>query len=365
MANNRQPRNHMRRAIGIFRCPACGGKLDIKNSEIACQRSVHRFPVTDGIPQMFVPKDWDNGKLDVTDVVRRFYEKTPFPDYDEFDSVAALVEKSRKGCFARLLDDQIPVRTTILEVGCGTGQLTNFLGIAQRNVFGTDMCLNSLRLAEKFRRKNHLPRVGFYQMNLFRPIFKPKTFDLVICNGVLHHTGDPFGGFESIARLVKPGGYILVGLYNKYGRLMTDIRRLIFHLIGRRIYSLDPYLRERAKIDRKTESWFADQYEHPHESKHTMGEVLKWFDTVDFRFINSIPNIRAFSDEEKLFSGHARPDPITRAALQAHMIRTGNREGGLFIMIGRRLSQNDPISETRNNTDSPGELETDLSLRAS
>ena len=329
---------HFEEFIDCFRCPACQTELEIVGGKLQCISAKHHFPIENGTPQMFVTNDWQSGRLDVTDTVRQFYEKTPFPNYDEFDSAAMLIQKSREGLFARLLDEQIPLGAKVLEVGCGTGQLSNFLGIAQRTVFGADMCLNSLSLAEGFRRQNNLARVGFYQMNLFRPIFAEETFDLVISNGVLHHTSHPFGGFRSIAPLVKKGGYILVGLYNKFGRLMTDLRRLIFRLTGRRFLSLDPYLRERQKADAKTEAWFADQYQHPHESKHTMGEVLKWFDETGFRFINSIPNqfMQSFTSEEKLFTSAPRPDLLTLAAIQAHMIITGNREGGLFIMIGQR-----------------------------
>ncbi|MBI2876890.1 MAG: class I SAM-dependent methyltransferase [Candidatus Tectomicrobia bacterium] len=288
---------------------------------------------------MFVANNWEPGKKDMTDEVRRFYEKTPFPNYDDSDSIAALLQKSRKGRFARLLDEQVSLGARVLEVGCGTGQLSNFLGIAQRDLFGADICLNSLTLAEEFRRRNQLTRVGFYQMNLFRPIFHEETFDLVIANGVLHHTSDPFGGFKSIVSLVKRGGYIIVGLYNKYGRLMTDLRRLIFRVAGKRFIFLDPYLRERAKKDVKTEAWFADQYQHPHESKHTMREVLQWFDETAVQFVNSIPKNRLmapFSDRERLFVTNPRVDRLTLAAVQAHMVLTGNREGGLFIMIGKR-----------------------------
>ncbi len=332
---------HSEKFIDLFSCPVCRTDLERDNGNLLrCTGARHTFPITNGIPQMFVPNDWENGKLDVTDEVRRFYEKTPFPNYDKFDSAAALSEKSHKGGFARLLDNQIPFGAKVLEVGCGTGQLSNFLSIAQRTVFGTDMCLNSLALAEDFRRKNQLSRVGFYQMNLFRPIFQEEIFDLVIANGVLHHTSDPFGGFKSISSLVKKDGYILVGLYNKLGRLMTDLRRLIFRVTGKTFLFLDPYLRERGKQDVKSEVWFKDQYQHPHESKHTMSEVLKWFDETGFRFVNSIPKNRfmqPFTAKEKLFAVNPRVDSLTLAAVQGHMILTGNREGGLFIMIGRRM----------------------------
>ena len=331
---------HFQRFLPLIRCPTCGAALDAADGTLRCHGDAHAFDVEGDIPRLFVPHEWDAATKDVTAGVRTFYERTPFPNYDDFDSVSALVDKSRKGRFARLLDDQLPLGTRVLEVGCGTGQLSNFLGIAQRDVIGTDMCLNSLSLAEGFRRRNHLTRVGFFQMNLFRPIFQERTFDLVISNGVLHHTSDPFGGFKSIAALVKKGGYIVVGLYNKWGRLMTDLRRQVFRATGKRFIFLDSYLRERPKNDAKTEAWFADQYQHPHESKHSMGEVLQWFDRTGFLFVNSIPKNRfmaSFSDEEDVFAIHPKADRLTLAAVQAHMIFTGNREGGLFIMIGKRL----------------------------
>jgi SAM-dependent methyltransferase len=329
---------HFQRFIKDFRCPICGEAL-ATNGRLECRSGEHSFPIEGGIPQLFVPNDWDASKTDLTAVVRQFYEKTPFPNYDDFDNVAALMQKSRKGRFARLLDEQIPLGAKVLEVGCGTGQLSNFLGIARRDVFGTDMCMNSLRLAETFRRKNQLSVVGFYQMNLFRPFFREETFDLVISNGVLHHTNDPFGGFKSISKLVRKDGYIILGLYNKFGRLMTDLRRMVFRATGKRFLAIDPYLRERGKLDPKTDTWFADQYEHPLESEHTMGEVLSWFDQTGFTFVNSIPKnlpLAEFSNSERLFEVQRRSDALTLLAVQLRMIVTGNREGGLFIMIGRR-----------------------------
>lgn len=331
---------HFQRFLRFLRCPACGASLDAAATTLRCRGDAHTFDVEEDIPKLFIPNAWDPATKDVTAGVRTFYERTPFPNYDDFDSVSALVQKSRKGRFARLLDEQLPLRTTVLEVGCGTGQLSNFLGIAERDVLGTDMSLNSLKLAEGFRRRNHLTRVGFFQMNLFRPIFQEETFDLVISNGVLHHTSDPFGGFKSIASLVKRGGYVIVGLYNRWGRLMTDLRRVIFRATGRQFSFLDSYLRERGQDDAKAGAWFADQYQHPHESKHSMGEVLRWFDETGFLFVNSIPKNRfmmPFSDQEQVFAIHSRTDRLTLAAVQAHMIVTGNREGGLFMMIGKRL----------------------------
>ena len=99
----------------------------------------------------------------------RFYEKTPFPNYDDIDNVRALLEKGRAGTFARLLNDQIPFGASVLEIGCGTGQLTSFLAIANRAVLGIDICWNSLNLAEQFKREQDITRATFAQMDPVSP----------------------------------------------------------------------------------------------------------------------------------------------------------------------------------------------------
>ena len=188
----RSMRNWPMSGAARMRRASCGSKRD----HLVCEKSGQTFPVTDGIPQLFWPHEKFNSSTDVTEIVKAFYEETPFPNYDDHDSVRSLIEKSRRGLYARVLDESIPYNSDVLEVGCGTGQLTNFLGISCRRVIGTDMCLNSLRLAENFRREHGLNRVRFVQMNLFKPCFKPEQFDVVLCNGVLHHTADPWGGFR-------------------------------------------------------------------------------------------------------------------------------------------------------------------------
>lgn len=156
-------------------CPICGDGLDPLAEPISCPSCHHAF-ADDGIPLLFWQNDWPPGKSDVTSAMQAFYEKTPFPNYDELDDRSALQEKARCGVFAKLLDEQIPFGSSVLEVGCGTGQLSNFLGMTWgRTVFGADACLNSLKMGEHFRRANQIQNVNFLQMNLFRPVFRPKV----------------------------------------------------------------------------------------------------------------------------------------------------------------------------------------------
>jgi SAM-dependent methyltransferase len=329
----------LRRESDVLCCPGCGGELRIEAQRISCASCNREFGWSDHIPQLFWPNEWDASREDVTERMRSFYEQTPFPNYDDFDDVGSLIRKARQGVFAKLLDDQVPHGARVLECGCGTGQLSNFLSVANRTVFGTDLCLNSLRLGQRFKERNGLARVHFLQMNLFRPAFRPASFDLVISNGVLHHTSDPELGFATIAKLVKPGGHVLVGLYHRYGRLITDLRRAVFSLSGNRLTSLDPNLRGRRLSSGKWTAWFMDQYKNPHESKHTIGQVMRWVERAGLRFTKSIPHSKPFtpfSGQERLFEPEEPGNAVERALSELAMIPAGSREGGFFTVIARR-----------------------------
>jgi carbamoyltransferase len=297
------------------------------------------YPVEEDIPRLFVPTaDADANGRDVTDQVKQFYEKTPFPNYDDLDTQRALIEKARAGLFARLLNDQIPYGARVVEVGCGTGQLTNYLATARRSVLGVDVCLNSLRLAQGFKESQGLERAAFAQMNLFRPALKDGFFDFVISNGVLHHTSDCKGAFGRISRLVKPGGYLVVGLYNAYSRQLHYARRALFRWTGMAGRWLDPHF-GRVGAAGKREAWFQDQYCHPHETCHTISEVLGWMGEFDLEFVNAIPKPRpgpVLTEGERLFEPKDPGTALSRALSQLASLGNGYREGGFFIMIGRR-----------------------------
>jgi carbamoyltransferase len=296
------------------------------------------YPVEEGIPRLFVPTERITDGKDTTEIVKQFYEKTPFPNYDDLDNHRALLEKARQGTFARLLGEQIPFDARVVEIGCGTGQLTNFLAIAHRTVLGTDICLNSLRLAQRFKIEHELERATFAQMNLFQPALKDDFFDVVISNGVLHHTSDCRGAFRRISRLARPGGYVVVGLYSAYSRKLHYARRALFRWTGLTNAWLDPHL-ARVGAAGKREAWFQDQYCHPRESCHTLDEVLGWMEESGLEFINSIPKPMpgpAIAQDERLFAPRSQGNGISRFLSQLGSLGNGYREGGFFVIIGRR-----------------------------
>jgi SAM-dependent methyltransferase len=209
---------------------------------------------------------------------------------------------------------------------------------SQRRVFGGDLCVNSLRLAEDFRQKHAIHNAAFLQMNLFRPPFRQGSVDVVISNGVLHHTADARTGFEALLQTVKPGGLVLIGLYNRYARLVTLARRRSFARTGAALHFLDRRLHGGRLNEAQWQAWFRDQYQHPHESRHSMDEVLRWFAAGGVEFLSSLPPVDGsdFTGATRLFDrqpGGSRP---RRLAVQLKMLLSGGGDGGLFVMIGRK-----------------------------
>jgi hypothetical protein len=102
---------------------------------------------------------------------------------------------------------------------------------------------------------------------------------------------------------------------------------------------MDSYLGSDRLSEAKRRAWFADQYQHPHESKHTIGEVLTWFDRCGLEFVRGIPSVTVPGDaleDSNLFEPTPRGGAVDHFLVQLAQIGAGIREGGFFIMIGRK-----------------------------
>src|SRR6185369_16462427 len=98
------------------------------------------FDAPEGIPDLRLAADAR------TERVRDFYDRAPFPGYPPRDSIEWLRARAERSEFARQLDRAIPGDAAILDLGCGTGQMSLYLARAERRVVGADLTRASLRL---------------------------------------------------------------------------------------------------------------------------------------------------------------------------------------------------------------------------
>ena len=274
-----------------------------------------------------------------TNKVTKFYKESPFPNYKDTDNKSTILEKGDKNALAAQFKKFIGYKKKVLEVGCGTGQLSIYFSIGTNNeVVGLDPTIESLVLAKNFSEKNNISNIKLVNADIFDDVLNDNYFDFIWCNGVLHHTKDPYGAFKILIKSLKINGYVLIGLYNKYGRVRTIIRRYIYKIFGRKILSkIDPTLRN-LKLDHDEQTaWIRDQYTHPIESLHTIDEVLKWFKEYNIDFISSIPSSDFDYDYENIFDKKNNGSLFSRILNQILMIfnRLGS-DGGLFVVIGKK-----------------------------
>ena len=288
-------------------------------------------------------------KLKIKDItvekVINFYNEAPFPNYEDNDDKSSINHKGDNNYLAKQFKNFIGFNKDILEVGCGTGQLSLYFSIGNNNrVYALDPTLASITLGKEFAKKNKIENVKFVNADIFDNVFNDETFDFIWTNGVLHHTKNPKLAFDIISKYLKKNGYILVGLYNKYGRARTLFRRFLYKFFGKSIVMfLDPILRKIKKgNDNQIKSWIRDQYEHPVESLHTLDEVLKWFDENNIDFVSSIPkcNIKEV-DKKSIFIKTSRGNFLSRLLSQISMLfNVLGSDGGLFVVIGKKKISN-------------------------
>lgn len=267
----------------------------------------------------------------------------------------------------------------VLEMGCGTGEYALWYAVqGAREVVGIDLSQGSLALARQKKEEGQVHNITFMEMDVLKPTFPDNSFDYVYSVGVLHHTGDPETGFREMCRMVKPGGVIVISLYNSYSRFLLRIKQNLCKVlggedldrrakIGRTLFPLTMRQMNKRYHETNYELISYDIFGFPHESVHTGGEVLKWFDRYHIRYTGSFAPLRlrdyfyAFSLPEyhefkKTFVGfpHVRLAGKIMNKLSSSMHQEGSDEAGrtfprpsptsqvltqlLWFLIGNRIN---------------------------
>lgn len=317
------------RALALIACPRCGGTLD---EALRCRGCAAAYEAIDGIADLRLPADAR------TERVRKFYGEAPFPGYPPRDSIEWLRVRAERSSFVRMLDAAISYDARIAEVGCGTGQMSLYLARGDRMVIAADICRASLSLGRAAADRLGIKRVCFVETDVHHPGLRAQAFDIVYCSGVLHHTPDPGAAFAPVARLAKPGGLVILGLYNSYARLPHRLRRIAALASGGRWVPADPVLAERREQAERCRAWVCDQYHHPEEHRHRLSQVRRWFAANGIDYVRAVPSalIGGDGDDPLLTCPEEGGWWFEDILAQFGWIGQLGSEGGLFVTVGRR-----------------------------
>ena len=112
---------------------------------------------------------------------------------------AAILRAAGPGPFERVVD-----------LGTGSGRMLTLLGGKARMSVGLDLSHNMLNIARANVTKAGLDRVELRHGDIFSTRLPPASADLVLVHQVLHYLADPAAAVAEAARLVMPGGRLLI-----------------------------------------------------------------------------------------------------------------------------------------------------------
>lgn len=161
---------------------------------------------------------------EVSILVQRQYEENPYPKWSSLPAIAGdvAVDDYLRQLFplAPFCPSEIGDQANILVAGCGTGQ--HSIETAQRfrnsKVLAVDLSLTSLGYAVRKTRELGLDNVEYAQADIMKLDSSGPQFDVIESVGVLHHLRDPLAGWKILCSMLRPGGFMRLGLYSDLAR---------------------------------------------------------------------------------------------------------------------------------------------------
>ncbi len=120
-----------------------------------------------------------------------------------------------------------PAGATFLDAGCGSCAHTVRLARRGFNVRAVDFSESALEMARGHLRETGLDaRISLQREDLTRLSFADASFDYVLCWGVLMHVPDVGRAVSELARVLKPGGRLVVSEANMRSLESLGVRSL-------------------------------------------------------------------------------------------------------------------------------------------
>jgi SAM-dependent methyltransferase len=243
--------------------------------------------------------------LDVSDAVRDFYDRYPYPP--PVDSLEKYRQQwqdpARRRADYHLFWPDRPYREnqSILIAGCGTSQAAKHaLRWPSAQFTGIDCSATSVRHTEELKKKYNLKNLQVQQLAIERAGDLGMTFDQVVCTGVLHHLSDPDAGLRALRSILKPDGAMQIMLYAPYGRagiymLQEFCRRIGIHATDANIRDLisalgalppgHPLQSLLAQApDFRNEAALADALLHPQDRAYSVPQLFEFLENGGLTF---------------------------------------------------------------------------------
>jgi SAM-dependent methyltransferase len=226
-----ESRLQLTESVGDIVCPECEVSLSADDGELACSGCGHSWPIVNGIPA-FVQDFPYWGEIPIEQMleVNRRAEngawKAALTDFADpvVQQASQMILNLDRANWQWLLD--LPSESRVLDVGAGMGTNSHALALHYREVVALEPVLERVRFMQRRFGQERLSNIKIVRSSIWTLPFAPASFDLAVMNGVLEwvpesQPGDPGElqerALRRICRLLRPGGYVYVGIENRMG----------------------------------------------------------------------------------------------------------------------------------------------------
>lgn len=196
--------------------------------------------------------------------IQEFYNQHHFPGPYTLDQLKNYDVSVNR--YVSLIDQYIGSGQRVLDLGCGTGLLTNLFAIRYTSEFvGVDFS-TAADYATTFAKSNQIKNVEFVKQDFFE-FNSDVKFDVIVGQSFLTHVPDYISAVEKIKQLLAPGGVIILGMFHPAGNLI------------KRICGAN-YSSDRLRLDQES---------HPFEQAFNKKQMLELFS--DYNLVKITPSI--------------------------------------------------------------------------
>jgi SAM-dependent methyltransferase len=305
-----------------YRCTKCGSRAlslscarnegqEVLDGSIQCKDCRAWFPIRDGIPRF----------VDHENYGRSFGFQWTIHQKTQLDSyIGMAISKNR--LFKATGWPECLHGQRILEAGSGAGRFTECLIETGAEVFSFDF---SVAVDSNSRNNGKSSSLHLFQADLRNIPLPSGSFDKILCLGVLQHTPDPGASFLSLARMVRPGGELVIDIYRKnflsllqwkyvLRPVTKGIRRdTLYKVISRGVPLLLPLARLLRKVGGRfgarllpiveyshlglsaehNQQWAIldtfDMYSPMYDLPQTSATIVRWFQEAGFQDVCVVP----------------------------------------------------------------------------